>query len=123
MHPKIRERRGTVLSEQLAQIDRDIEAVCISLAHRVRLAGGLCIGEAEAGNLEKQFQLSVDYIIKIPVQSEEGKFARRELIQKLVELEAYLESLLQTTWAKTEMNSRFRQELNQCRQNLDRLEG
>ena len=121
MHPKIRERRGAVLSEQFAQIDRDIEVACISLAQLVRLAGSLCIGDAEAESLERQFQTSVDYIIKIPAHFEEGRFARRELIHKLLELETYLESLLRPVSAKAELKSGSRQDLDQCRQSLDRL--
>lgn len=119
MHPKIQERRGAVLSRQVAEVDRDINAVCLSLARRVRLAGALCIGHEEADSLERQFQMSVDYVIRIPATSEEGRIARRALIQKLVELEDYIESLFRTTWAKAELNSRSRRELYTCRQNLD----
>lgn len=121
MHPKIHRRRATVLTKQLAAFDRDLRAVCSSLAQRVRLAGSLCIGEEEAKNLERQFQLSVDQVIRIPAASEEGSFARRALIQKLVELETYLESLFHATWAKAELDSRSQRELYECRQNLDRI--
>lgn len=110
-----------MLTAQLAEVDRDIKAVCVSLAHRVRLTGTLCIGSEEAKHLERQFQSSVDYVIRIPAASEEGRIARRALIQKLVELEKYLESLLHATWAKAELNSGSQQELYECQQNLDRI--
>lgn len=113
MHPKILERHRAVLSEQFAQVDHDIEAVCASLAQRVRLAGALCIGEEEAKSLEKQFQASVNYIIRIPGTSEEGRMARRELIRKLAELADYLEALLSSPWAKAEMESRSQQGADQ----------
>lgn len=109
------------MTAQLAEIDRDIKAVCASLAHRVRLAGSMCIGDEEARHLERQFQSSVDCVIRIPATSEEGRIARRALIQKLVELEKYLDSLFHATWAKAELDSRSRRELYECRENLDRI--
>lgn len=109
------------MTAQLAEIDRDIKAVCASLAHRVRLAGSMCIGDEEAKHLERQFQNSVDYVIRIPATSEEGRIARRALIRKLAELEKYLESLFHTTWAKAELNSRSRRELYECRENWERI--
>ncbi|WP_370676983.1 hypothetical protein [Pleomorphomonas sp. PLEO] len=119
MHPKIQRRRGAVLSEQLGQLDQDIQAVCASLAHRVRLAGSLCIGDDAADSLEKQFRTSVDCVLKIPAITEEGRTARRALLQKLIELEAYLESLFQTTWVKSDIESTHGYELDKCSQNLD----
>lgn len=119
MHPKLFERRGAVLSDQLVQLDKDIKAVCISLAERVQLAGSLCIGDEEAKSLEKQFQTSVECVIKIPAASEEGMFARRALLQKLTELEDFLDSLFRGCSAKSAMSSR--QNLDQCRQSLDQF--
>ncbi len=120
MHPKIKERRGTILSRQLAQVDRDIKAVCLSLAHRVRLAGSICLGEQEASLLERQFQASVDHVVRIPAASEDGRIARRELIGKLIELEDHLSAVLQAPWASAEMASR-RGELDRFRHDLDRI--
>jgi len=119
MHPKIRERHGAVLSKQLAQLDKDIKAVCISLAQRVRLAGSLCIGDEEAKSLEKQFQTSVECVLKIPAASEEGMFARRALLQKLTELEDFLDSLFRGASATSTMSSR--RNIDQCRQSLDQF--
>jgi hypothetical protein len=120
MHPKIKERRGAILSRQLAQVDRDIRAVCHSLAHRVRLAGSICLGEREAKLLETQFQASVDYVVKIPAASEDGRAARRALIGKLIELEDYLSTVFRAAWASGEMTS-WRSELDRFRHDLDRI--
>lgn len=121
MHPKIHRRRATVLTTQLAEFDRDLKDVCTSLAQRVRLAGSLCLGEEEAKSLERQFQISVDQVLRMPAASEDGRIARRALIQKLVELEKYLESLFHATLAKADLDARPQQELTECRQNLDRI--
>lgn len=120
MHPKMKERRGAILSRQLAQVDRYITAVCHSLAHRVRLAGSLCLGDQEARILETQFQASVDYVVKIPAASEDGRAARRALIGKLIELEDYLSTVFRTAWANGEMTS-WRSELDRFRHDLDRI--
>lgn len=120
MHPKLKERRGAILSRQLAQVDRDIRAVCHSLSHRVRLAGSICLGEQEARILERQFQASVDYVVKIPAVSEDGRVARRELIGKLIELEDYLSTMFRATWASEDVAAR-RGELARFRHDLDRI--
>lgn len=121
MHPKIMKRRGLVISEQLAEIDRDIKAVANSIARRVRLAGVLCIGEQEADTLEDQFHESVEAVLDIPSISEAGRRGRRELIAKLVELEAYLDSLFSASWVTSELIARCRQNLDRCRSRLDRI--
>lgn len=119
MHPKFMKRRSAVLSKQLAQLDKDIQAACITLAQRVRLAGALCLGEEKAEELEKQFQTSVDCVIRIPAISEEGRFARRALLQKLLELEDFLDTLSRNTLPKEEANSRY--DLERCRLSLDQV--
>ena len=117
MHPKLLKRRSAVLSKQLAQLDGDINAVCITLAQRVRLAGVLCLGEEKAESLERQFQTSVECVIRIPATSEEGRIARRALLEKLSELEDFLDSLSRNTSPALETNSRY--DLDRCRQSLD----
>lgn len=121
MHPKILERREFVLSEQLAEVDREIRSVSVTIARRVQMAGSLCVGEDEAKILEKQFQASVDFVIKIPALSEDGRVARRELINKLIELDDYLDSLFRSPWATTELVSRCQQNLSKCRDGLERI--
>lgn len=119
MHPKILERRGRVLSEKCAEIDRDIKDVSAAVARRVRLAGELCLGLEEAEALERQFQASVCYVIEVPATSEEGARARRELIRKLMELDDYISSLLRAPWARSESIANCRRNLDRCRQDLD----
>lgn len=121
MHPKIQKRRRDVLSAQFSDVDREVRAVCASLAQRIRLAGHLCIGSAEAKDLEGQFQSSIDYIIGIPTTSETGRTARHELIRKLVQLEDYLDSLLNTEWARSRTTAGHQQGLDLCRPSLDCL--
>lgn len=121
MHPKILERREIVISQQLAEVDREIRATSVAIARRVQLAGSLCVGEDEAKVLEKQFQASVDFVIKIPALSEDGRLARRELINKLIELDDYLDTLFRSPWATTELISRCRRNLNKCRDGLERI--
>jgi hypothetical protein len=119
MHPKLLKRRSAVLSKQLAQLDGDIKGVCSTLARRVRLAGALCLGEEKAESLERQFQTSVECVIRIPAISEEGRIARRALLEKLAELEDFLGSLSSNTSATLETNSRY--DLERCRQSLDKV--
>lgn len=121
MHPKFLERRKFVLSEQLAEVDREIRAASVIIARRVQLAGSLCVGDDEAKVLEKQFQASVDFVIKIPALSEDGRLARRELINKLMELDDYLDSLFRSPWATTELVSRCQRNLSKCRDGLERI--
>lgn len=121
MHPKILERREFVLSEQLAEVDREIQAASVILARRVQLAGSLCVGEDEARVLERQFQASVDFVIRIPALSEDGRLARRELINKLMELDDYLDSMFRSPWAMSELVSRCQRNLNKCRDGLERM--
>lgn len=121
MHPKILERREFVISEQLAEVDRELRAISVAMARRVYLAGSLCVGEDEAKVLEKQFQASVDFVIKTPALSEDGRLARRELITRLTELDDYLDSLFRSPWATTELVSRCRRNLNKCRDGLEQL--
>lgn len=122
MHPKIQERRGAVLSAHLSEIDRNIETACALLAHRVRLAGQLCLGEDGARQLERQFRLAVDYVVAIPAVSEEGRVARRDLIRKLGELEDYLATLFSAAWARQELDAGPDRGLDRLRQDASRLD-
>ncbi|MBS1166198.1 MAG: hypothetical protein H6R00_2223 [Proteobacteria bacterium] len=119
MHPKFLKRRSAILSKQLAQLDGNIKMACITLAQRVRLAGALYLGEEKAESLERQFQTSVECVLRIPAISEEGMLARRALLEKLAELEDFLDSLPHNTFATPETNPRH--DLERCRQSLDQV--
>ena len=108
MHPKILERRNAILSKCIYDVDLELKKVSTSIARRVRLVGSLCVGQEEAEILERQVQVGVDYVIKIPATSEEGIHARRELIEKLTELETYLDSLLHAPWVKSDFIAKRR---------------
>ena len=98
MHPKMKKRRGAMPPKQLARGDRDIGAVRRRLAHRIRPAGSICLGDREARPVETRVHASVDSVVRLPTASEDGRGARRAPIGERIEREDTLAAPFRAVW-------------------------